>query len=70
MAYSVESSEVSTVVLRARENVLGVIHHAMQDKIYWSGSSESEGKIYRGNKDGSQMETLLTSAECKLHYFT
>ena len=65
MAYSVESSQVSTIVIPEDENVVGIIHNSIQDKIYWSTTKGTRSKMYRGNKDGSHVETLWATVECK-----
>ena len=62
-AYSMSASEVMNVWGNSSEIVYGVTYDSVEDKIYWS----SPDWIYKGNRDGSQVETVFnTDDECKL----
>ena len=41
----------------------GVTYDSELDKIYWGGDSRSS-RIYRANRDGSNVETLTNNTEC------
>ena len=60
-AYSVFTSEMKTVV-RSRQSIYGIAYDSGSDKIYWCGNSN----VFRGNRDGGQVETVLETSECKL----
>ena len=66
---SVATSQVKNVG-SSTGNVLGVTYDFIQDKIYWSaysGKSHAGYQIWRANRDGGQVQTLLSMNQCKLH---
>ena len=60
-AYSVFNSAVRSFASR-NEFVYGVVHDSTTDKLYWS----TRAQIYKGNRDGTQVETLWNTKQCML----
>ena len=61
-AYSMETSEVKNVLSNSAY-VVGVTYDPSQNKLYWS----TLYSIYRANRDGTEMETILSTFQCKLY---
>ena len=59
------TSEVKLVIDNGPTGAVDVTYDSSQDKIYWSGVD----KVYRGNRDGSEVETVFTAKERKLIFF-
>ena len=51
-----------STVITTTEALRGIAFDPTQKKLYWSSTN---GKIYRGNLNGSDIETVLSSSECK-----
>ena len=62
-SYSSATLEVKNIT-NSTEWVSGVTYDSIQDKIYWAGYS----RIWRGNRDGSQVEMVVSMRHCMLHF--
>lgn len=62
MAYSTLTSQVTTIVT-SNETCWGIAYDSVHHKIYWS--TRKERKIYRTNLNGSLVETILSTDQCK-----
>ena len=60
-AYSLETLQTNKIV-NSGEWLYGVTYDSIASKVYFS----SFYKIYRANLDGSHLETVLSTSECKL----
>ena len=70
-SYAIGTSKVKTVFSGA-EFIPAVTYDSIRDKLYWSGYTYSGDNkfIFRGNTDGTEVEVLLSTDQCKfLFYF-
>ena len=60
--------ETSTIFNSSNDRFYAVAYDSMASKLYFSSSDylTALGKIYRANLDGTDLETVLSSSECKL----
>ena len=59
--YSLGTAEVNKIV-NSNETLLAIAHDSIHDKLFWS---DHDGRIYRGNKNGTEVATVLDSYQCK-----
>ena len=61
-AYSLKTSQVSKIAsINDDDSLYGVAYDSMANKVYFC----SKSKIYRANLDGTAMETVLSTTQCK-----
>ena len=59
--FLLQSKQVTKIV-NSSENLLGITHDSIRDKIYWSNL---DNQISRANRDGTELETVLDTSTCK-----
>ena len=67
-SYRIATSEVKNYTSSGATgtgNVYAVTYDSNHDKLYWSGYSGGEHKIWRGNRDGSDVEVVLSKSKCE-----
>ena len=59
--FSVNTKQVKKIV-NSNENLIGITYDSIRDKIYWSNGAK---QIYRANRDGTELVTVLGASACK-----
>ena len=62
--YTIATSEVKSYTGGFTGNVYAVTYDSIHDKLYCSGQSGSVYQIWRGNRNGSDVEVVLSETKC------